>query len=149
MESYDRPSVPREAGRTALRASDADREQVATLLRESFTAGRLTMEELEDRLARAYRSRLLGELDALVHDLPVGAGRAAPTHRRSRRLNVPGFILLLVIVAVVWAAIAATHFFPVFPLLFFWLFFGRGWRRRSPAYAPSRSGSFHGRYPGR
>lgn len=152
MESHDGWSVPSERGRAGLRASDADREQIATLLRESFTAGRLTIDELEDRLARAYRSRFLGELDSLVRDLPVGSDHNAFTSRRPRRsrtFHVPGFVLLAVIVVAIWAVIATLHFFPIFPLIFFWFFFGRGWRRRTPAYIPSRPGPFHDRFPGR
>lgn len=54
----------------ALRASDGDREETATLLREHCAAGRLTHEELAERLDGAYGARTVGELRALLHDLP-------------------------------------------------------------------------------
>jgi len=44
----DRPAVP------AVRASDADRDRVAAALHAAFAEGRLTMPELEERLAGAY-----------------------------------------------------------------------------------------------
>lgn len=50
----DKNTYPLDPARAGLRASDAEREQVATLLRENFTDGRLTLEELQERLERAY-----------------------------------------------------------------------------------------------
>jgi len=40
-----------------LRASDADREQVAERLREAMSEGRLAAEELEERLAVLFASK--------------------------------------------------------------------------------------------
>ncbi|AOP45665.1 DUF1707 SHOCT-like domain-containing protein [Streptomyces lydicus] len=59
-----------------LRASDADRERVAEILRDALAEGRLVMEEFEERLDAAYRARTYGELEPLTADLPTGA--AAP-----------------------------------------------------------------------
>jgi Domain of unknown function (DUF1707) len=53
----------------ALRASDADRERTAELLRRAAGEGRLTVEELEERLHAAYETRTQRELEALVADL--------------------------------------------------------------------------------
>lgn len=81
---------PTESGTTpALRASDAERERTATLLRDHAAAGRLTPEELDERLDVAYAARTVGELDALTHDLPAGAG-TPPAAPRSRALDRPG-----------------------------------------------------------
>jgi len=52
-----------------LRASDADRERVITLLGEAAADGRLTTDEHADRVERAYRARTLGELAGLTVDL--------------------------------------------------------------------------------
>jgi hypothetical protein len=60
----------------ALRASDADREHTAELLRHAAGEGRLTMEELEERLHAAYATRTQRELEALVSDL-VASGEGA------------------------------------------------------------------------
>jgi hypothetical protein len=54
----------------SIRASDADREQAAGRLRDHAVAGRLTVEELDERSGRALAARTLGELDALFQDLP-------------------------------------------------------------------------------
>lgn len=54
----------------SLRASDADREYVAALLGEHHVAGRLTAEELDQRLDEAYAARNLGGLRELMKDLP-------------------------------------------------------------------------------
>ena len=72
-----------------IRASDADRDHVASLLQEHHAAGRLTAEEFAERMEAALRARTLGELDELLADLPhadlrhyVAAGRlAAPAAR--------------------------------------------------------------------
>jgi hypothetical protein len=58
-----------------LRASDADRESVASLLRQAAGDGRLTMEELDERLDAVYAARTYAELEPITHDLP-GAGAA-------------------------------------------------------------------------
>jgi hypothetical protein len=53
-----------------IRASDADRDRTAAALREHLAAGRLTAEEFDERLDKAYAAKTLGELDALMTDLP-------------------------------------------------------------------------------
>jgi len=58
-------------GDPRIRASDADRDRVASLLREHHAAGRLTAEEFHERMDRALEARTLGELDELLADLPA------------------------------------------------------------------------------
>ena len=53
-----------------MRAADADRDAVAHRLGEHMTAGRLTVAEYEDRVARAYAAKTYGELSELTSDLP-------------------------------------------------------------------------------
>ncbi|GGV62603.1 DUF1707 domain-containing protein [Streptomyces massasporeus] len=60
-----------------LRASDADREQVAGILRDALAEGRLDMEEFEERLDATYKARTYGELAPLTRDLPA-AGVTVP-----------------------------------------------------------------------
>jgi len=55
-----------------LRASDADRERVAEVLRDALAEGRLDMEEFEERLEATYKARTYGELTPITRDLPVG-----------------------------------------------------------------------------
>src|SRR5690349_3183679 len=68
-----------------MRASDAERERVAEILREALAEGRLEMEEFEQRLDGAYKARTHGELEPLVRDLPaVGTPVAVPDAVRPR-----------------------------------------------------------------
>ncbi|WP_254050597.1 DUF1707 domain-containing protein [Dietzia sp. WMMA184] len=55
----------------SVRASDAERDATARLLQESFSEGRLTLAEFDDRTSRAYAARFRSELIELTHDLPV------------------------------------------------------------------------------
>jgi len=54
-----------------MRASDTDRDRTASLLREHLTAGRLSPEEFSERLDRAFAAKTVGEIDALLRDLPA------------------------------------------------------------------------------
>ena len=58
-----------------LRASDADRELVITLLGEAAADGRLTLEEHAERSERALAARTLGELTRLTADLTLASGQ--------------------------------------------------------------------------
>lgn len=53
-----------------MRASDADRDRVAAVLREHTAQGRITMEEFNERLEHLYQSKTYGELQRLTSDLP-------------------------------------------------------------------------------
>ncbi|MFD4026705.1 DUF1707 domain-containing protein [Streptomyces sp. NPDC058576] len=61
-----------------MRASDAERERIAELLREAVAEGRLDMDEFEQRLETAYKARTHGELEPLVQDLPAPGSAVAP-----------------------------------------------------------------------
>ena len=62
-----------------LRASHADRDQTVSLLQQHYQAGRLTVTELEERTGKALAARTLGDLRALLADLPAeSAPFAAP-----------------------------------------------------------------------
>lgn len=106
-----------------LRASDAERERVAVALREHAAAGRLEVEELEERLSLAYAAHTRGELAALRADLPpLEAPRPAGasstrrvTAERASRLG--GWIALSVLLIAIWALTGAGYFWPVWPIL--------------------------------
>lgn len=53
-----------------IRASDADRDRVTARLQEHYAAGRLTPEELDERVSAALGARTLGDLRPLMADLP-------------------------------------------------------------------------------
>jgi hypothetical protein len=64
------------------RAGDADRERVAVRLRENLVAGRLTLDELSERLDAAYAARTIAELEELTRDLPETSTAASVQSRR-------------------------------------------------------------------
>lgn len=57
--------------RSHLRASDTDREQVIDSLKDAFAQGRLSLDELVMRAARALRSRTYAELATITADIPA------------------------------------------------------------------------------
>jgi hypothetical protein len=72
----------REVARSELRASHEDRDRVVELLRVSAGDGRLTADELDERLELAMTARTYGELAELVADLPAaGSVASAPAPR--------------------------------------------------------------------
>ncbi len=98
--------------RAQLRASDQDREHVAERLRTAALEGRLTNDELDQRLGLAFAARTYGDLDELLGDLPA---QPAPAHRtdgavvrRGRRhLGARPLIAVVVLWAVVLTAVRA------------------------------------------
>jgi len=71
-----------EVARSELRASHDDRDRVVEMLRVSAGDGRLTAEELDERLEQAMTARTYGELSRLVADLPeAGSVVAVPASR--------------------------------------------------------------------
>ena len=101
----------------ALRASDAEREFAVGVLREHGGAGRLDVEELEQRVGAAYAARTHGELQDLLRDLP-----ASPPARRAPARPVrqtaggdsgwPAFIAVNVLLVAIWAFSGAGYFWP-------------------------------------
>jgi hypothetical protein len=69
-----------------LRVSDAEREHAAAALREHLAEGRLTLDELTERLDRIYAARTRTELDRVSEDLPAQT-RLLPS-RRARRFLI-------------------------------------------------------------
>lgn len=53
-----------------IRTSDADRERVTARLRDHFAEGRLTREELDERITAALNARTFGDLRRVMADLP-------------------------------------------------------------------------------
>jgi hypothetical protein len=99
----------------ALRASDDDRESTVNQLREHGVAGRLDVDELEQRVAGAYAARTHGELGALLGDLPgaTPARRAAAAPRRhGHHHGWGGFLQVSVLLVAIWAVTGADYFWP-------------------------------------
>ena len=69
-ESEDQMAVAA-AGRSRLRASHADREQVIDMLKAAFVDGRVTKDEFDARVGEAFASRTYAELAAVTADIPA------------------------------------------------------------------------------
>jgi uncharacterized protein DUF1707 len=65
-------------GGLAVLASDNERERTVAVLREHWTAGRLTLAEFEARAEEAWRGRCAGDLWRAVRNLPVAQSPARP-----------------------------------------------------------------------
>ncbi|WP_017933288.1 DUF1707 SHOCT-like domain-containing protein [Nocardioides sp. Iso805N] len=126
------------AGAAALRASDADRDVVQTLLSNAYADGRLTPVEHGQRAAALARSRTLGDLRGLVVDLVpeweddaddhvdtvAGAGsdrgaEAPPSPDRSSRWRrLPGFLVPSAACVLLWRFAAHGLFWPLWVILY-------------------------------
>src|ERR1700728_4143372 len=75
-----------------IRASDADREVVVATLREAYTAGRLDLDEFDERTTAAYESKTWGDLRNLPPALPPQPirGGAAPGRLFRSALSTDG-----------------------------------------------------------
>ncbi len=113
------------ASEAELRASDAERERTVAQLREHFSAGRLSEDELDQRSDAAYAARTVGQLTELVADLPpLPAAPPRPGHdaereaARRRVLYKSGTSAITVLICVViWAASGAGYFWPIWVML--------------------------------
>jgi hypothetical protein len=111
-----------EEQRPALRASDAEREQVSRRLAEHAAAGRLTPEELDERIDAAYAARTHDELARLLEDLP---GPPAPSRADSERelaisrlTHRAGAAVIACLACIgIWAAGGGGDFWPIWVIL--------------------------------
>src|SRR4051812_1805493 len=108
-------------GNTHVRASDADRERVAAVLQDHYGAGRLSDEELSERVDAAYNARTTSELEALTTDLPSAH---EPARRRrsgalttSFRIHLSIYVVVNVMLIGIWAASGGGYFWPIWPIL--------------------------------
>jgi hypothetical protein len=61
-----------------LLVGDAERDATAAGLREHYAAGRLSLDELNERISQAFAARTRGDLSAVMHDLPSLRPGGAP-----------------------------------------------------------------------
>ncbi|HWS38129.1 MAG TPA: DUF1707 domain-containing protein [Actinoplanes sp.] len=110
---------------TRLRTSDAEREEVAEILRAAMAEGRLDLTEGEERLAAAYAAKFGDELTVLTTDLPNGGRHAlarTPRARAASRRWVwrhAGFLMVAAAVLTgLWLLSGSAFFWPAIPLTF-------------------------------
>jgi len=133
------------AGPDDLRVSDEQRDRAAQEIREHYAAGRLTDDELSDRVQAVYSARTEGELKGLTADLPklpaTRAEQKAEIAQRRRDLQrrllqeAGGGSGAFLICTVIWLASGASGFFwPIFIALAVLIPLVRnGWRLYGPA----------------
>ena len=131
-------------GSPGLRVSDQQREVAAAQLRDHFAAGRITEDELSERVQAAYSARTDAQLAALLADLPglpvsPQQRKAELAERRTqlrRRLiqETGGGVALFVVCTVIWAASGASgQFWPIWVALIGVLpLIRNGWRLYGP-----------------
>ena len=114
------------ARRTVIRASDIERDAVAERLRRAAAEGRILATELEHRLAIALRARTLGELDAVVADLP-GPGRRGVARPTGMQVVAYGTAAVAVVAVLAVAALIIAGLFAAWAvwMIVFWWAFGR------------------------
>jgi hypothetical protein len=89
-----------------LRVSDADRDRAVAELSEHFQAGRLTLEEFDERSGQALQAKTARDLTGLFADLPAGLARSAGTGDLRGAVAVPGARPPLLAARAVVAAVA-------------------------------------------
>jgi hypothetical protein len=150
-------TVPKSTTAPEVRIGDAERQAAVRQLQQHFSEGRLTWEELDERLARVYEARVDADLTTLFSDLPTlptPTGVVAPAQPR-RRWRPPVDVRLALALGLALAVafgilnLGSDHhhggsFFLIFPLV--WLFAARGHRGRRPGH-PHHHG--HGHHNGR
>lgn len=113
-----------------MRASDGDRDRVAASLREHCAQGRITVEELNDRLEGTYSARTIGDLDRVTSDLPEedmyelpvpasrqstpSRGRSASLYKSGMRAGWASYVTVNLICVVIWllAAVGSGAWYP-------------------------------------
>ena len=93
--------------RPALRVGDDERDAAAADLGDHFVAGRLTLDELHERLGDVFAARTRGQLRTVLSDLPGPVRTAAPPRRSSSeipsdRAGRLAALSLLVLAMLIW-----------------------------------------------
>lgn len=132
-----RASTPRGNGPRRIRIGDAERDEVLTALQEHLAAGRLTVDEYEERAEQVVAARYADDLAQVLTDLPPTEAeqqrRRSARSRWQERLPLP--VPLLIGLAVLAIVALPGPPFLLLPLLWIGLFvaFTRG-RGRAPGW---------------
>jgi hypothetical protein len=135
----------------SLRASDAERDAAAGLVRDHYADGRLDVDELRQRLDLVYAARTHGELDRALVDLPrapvsggaglLGSVRARAAERRRQRWR-RGWIRFAWVNAACWSLwVLVVLGTPNHDVMYFWpVVLTVPWTIRRLALRPDRPG---------
>ena len=109
--------------RSAIRVSDAERDQAVAELSKHYQSGRLTLEEFDDRSDRALRAKTGSDLSALFTDLPTGTATASapepagpglpsfpagPVQRHPGGPSVARIVIAFVIASIIFGNLASV-----------------------------------------
>lgn len=114
-----------------MRASDADRDRVAEILREAHGEGRLRQDELLERVEATYSAQTFRDLDRVIEDLPIPRrppGVLARTPRSALPETRPGvgrrlvrgfltfqwwvYLSVVLLCVMIWALTDPQNFWP-------------------------------------
>ena len=98
-----------------LRVGDDERDAAAERLREHAARGRLTLEELDERLGRALGARTRADLAVLEDDLP--RPRRPRRSDPALRAHVNSYLFVMAGLVALWALSGFGYFWPIWPML--------------------------------
>jgi hypothetical protein len=125
----DRLPILRAMERSELRAADVDRRRVVDQLERHYVDGRLTSDELSDRMSRAMAARTYGELDTLLHDLPPSSTppesdpaeadeQIGPWRHTDFRAHALSYLMVMTLLVAIWLLTTpGGYFWPIWPML--------------------------------
>lgn len=112
-----------QAGPWPLRPSDAERERALGTLKAQYAEGRLSTEELEERIESVYRSDSRGGMSFYVRDLPLWGirrlivMRARRVQRALLRMHLLTYATLNASLLGIWALTGEGVFWPAWLLI--------------------------------